>query len=135
MSDAEVRKLLVPTRGEKIEDGLEKTIDFTVDKARRGARWSKRNPLKAIGATVGVIGLSLGLYFGVPWAIEKYHELGSGFQIAFEDLQIRGAGNLLGQEQHGYIASVGFDLYCRLLKESIEHLKGEFTKTHETTLN
>jgi len=67
--------------------------------------------------------------------IEKYHELGSGFQIAFEDLQTRGAGNLLGQEQHGYIASVGFDLYCRLLKESIEHLKGEFTKTHETALN
>ncbi|MBI5415237.1 MAG: DEAD/DEAH box helicase, partial [Candidatus Omnitrophica bacterium] len=56
-------------------------------------------------------------------AIEKHSGLGAGFQIAFEDLQIRGAGNLLGQEQHGYIASVGFDLYCRLLKESIEHLK------------
>ncbi|MCA9406168.1 MAG: transcription-repair coupling factor [Candidatus Omnitrophica bacterium] len=56
-------------------------------------------------------------------AIEKYSHLGSGFQIAFEDLQIRGAGNLLGQEQSGYIASIGFDLYCRLLKESVEHLK------------
>jgi transcription-repair coupling factor (superfamily II helicase) len=56
-------------------------------------------------------------------AIEKYSGLGSGFQIAFEDMQIRGAGNLLGQEQHGYIASIGFDLYCRLLKESVEHLK------------
>ena len=56
-------------------------------------------------------------------AIEKYNELGSGFQIAFEDLQIRGAGNLLGEEQSGYIAAVGFDLYCRLLKESIEHLR------------
>lgn len=60
-------------------------------------------------------------------AIEKYSDLGAGFQIAFEDLQLRGAGNLLGQEQHGYIASIGFDLYCRLLKESVEHLK----KSHE----
>jgi len=56
-------------------------------------------------------------------AIEKYSELGSGFQIAFEDLQIRGAGNLLGEEQSGYIVSIGFDLYCRLLKESVEQLK------------
>ncbi|MDP2654524.1 MAG: transcription-repair coupling factor [Candidatus Omnitrophota bacterium] len=56
-------------------------------------------------------------------ALQKYSELGAGFQIAFEDLQIRGAGNLLGEEQSGYIAAVGFDLYCRLLKESIGHLK------------
>ena len=56
-------------------------------------------------------------------AITKYDGLGSGFQIAFEDLQIRGAGNLLGEEQSGYISAVGFDLYCRLLKESIEQLK------------
>ena len=56
-------------------------------------------------------------------AIEKYNGLGSGFQIAFEDLQIRGAGNLLGEEQSGCISAVGFDLYCRLLKESIEQLK------------
>ncbi len=60
-------------------------------------------------------------------AIERHSGLGAGFQIAFEDLQIRGAGNLLGQEQHGYIAAVGFDLYCRLLKESVEHLKAEIT--------
>ncbi|OGX29698.1 MAG: hypothetical protein A2705_00450 [Omnitrophica WOR_2 bacterium RIFCSPHIGHO2_01_FULL_52_10] len=58
-------------------------------------------------------------------AIEKYSGLGAGFPIAFEDLQIRGAGNILGQEQHGYIATIGFDLYCRLLKESVEHLKKE----------
>ena len=58
-------------------------------------------------------------------AIEKHSGLGAGFQIAFEDLQIRGAGNILGQEQHGYIATIGFDLYCRLLKESVEHLKKE----------
>lgn len=56
-------------------------------------------------------------------AIEKYTGLGSGFQIAFEDLQIRGSGNFLGEEQSGYIAAVGFDLYCRLLKESVDHLK------------
>ena len=62
-------------------------------------------------------------------AIEKYTELGAGFHIAFEDLQLRGAGNLLGQEQSGYITNVGFDLYCRLLKESIENLKMR-KKTH-----
>jgi len=56
-------------------------------------------------------------------AIEKYNQLGAGFQIAFNDLQLRGAGNLLGSEQHGYIANIGFDLYCRILKESIENLK------------
>ncbi|MFP4473276.1 MAG: transcription-repair coupling factor [Candidatus Omnitrophota bacterium] len=56
-------------------------------------------------------------------ALEKYGELGAGFQIAFEDLQIRGAGNLLGDQQSGYIAAVGFDMYCRLLKESVEWLK------------
>lgn len=55
--------------------------------------------------------------------IKKYQELGSGFQIAMQDLQIRGAGNLLGWEQHGYIASVGFDLYCRLLRDAISGLK------------
>ncbi len=63
-------------------------------------------------------------------AIEKHSGLGAGFQIAFEDLQIRGAGNILGQEQHGYIATIGFDLYCRLLKESVEHLKKEMAGRH-----
>ncbi len=58
-------------------------------------------------------------------SLKKYSELGSGFQIAFEDLQLRGAGNLLGKEQSGYIAAVGFDLYCRLLKESVENIKQE----------
>ena len=61
--------------------------------------------------------------------LEKYSSLGSGFQIAFEDLQIRGAGNLLGEQQHGYIAAVGFDLYCRLLKESVENLRKEILIT------
>ena len=53
-------------------------------------------------------------------AIKKFHDLGSGFKLAMEDLQIRGAGNLLGLEQHGYINSVGFDMYCRLLKTAID---------------
>jgi transcription-repair coupling factor (superfamily II helicase) len=56
-------------------------------------------------------------------AIEKFCGLGAGFHIAFEDLQIRGAGNLLGKEQHGFITTIGFDLYCRMLKESVENLK------------
>ena len=64
-------------------------------------------------------------------AIEKHSDLGAGFHIAFEDLQIRGAGNLLGAQQHGFITSIGFDLYCRLLKESIEHLKKEVETKHE----
>lgn len=58
-------------------------------------------------------------------AIKEFTELGSGFKIAMRDLEIRGAGNLLGAEQHGFIASVGFELYCRLLDESIKELRGE----------
>ncbi|GAI06090.1 unnamed protein product, partial [marine sediment metagenome] len=50
-------------------------------------------------------------------------ELGAGFAIAMRDLEIRGAGNLLGVEQSGYIAAVGFDLYCRLLAEAVEEVK------------
>ena len=56
-------------------------------------------------------------------AIKKFQELGSGFKLAMEDLQIRGAGNLLGVEQHGYINAVGFDMYCRLLKAAIDSYK------------
>jgi len=56
-------------------------------------------------------------------AIEKYNELGAGFKIAYEDLQIRGGGNLLGEQQHGFIATVGFDLYCRLLREAVNKIK------------
>ena len=55
--------------------------------------------------------------------VKKFEELGSGFKLAMEDLQMRGAGNLLGVEQHGYINAVGFDLYCRLLKSAIETYK------------
>jgi len=65
-------------------------------------------------------------------AIEEHSDLGAGFNIAMEDLEIRGAGNLLGQEQHGFIVAVGFDLYCRLLKEAIVNFKkvGVFNETH-----
>jgi transcription-repair coupling factor (superfamily II helicase) len=55
-------------------------------------------------------------------ALERYKDLGSGFKIAMEDLEIRGAGNLLGREQHGYISAIGFDLYCRILREVVEGL-------------
>lgn len=58
-------------------------------------------------------------------AIKEFTELGSGIRIAMRDLEIRGAGNLLGPEQHGFIASVGFELYCKLLEEAIKDLKGE----------
>ena len=58
-------------------------------------------------------------------AIKEFTELGSGIRIAMRDLEIRGAGNLLGPEQHGFVASVGFELYCRLLEEAIQELKGQ----------
>src|SRR5699024_3402248 len=53
-------------------------------------------------------------------AIKEFTELGSGFKIAMRDLSIRGAGNLLGAAQHGFIDSVGFDLYSQMLKEAID---------------
>ena len=58
-------------------------------------------------------------------ALQEFSDLGSGFRIAAMDLEIRGAGNLLGAEQHGHIASVGFDTYCRLLERTVQELKGE----------
>jgi transcription-repair coupling factor (superfamily II helicase) len=61
-------------------------------------------------------------------AIKQYSSLGSGFKIAMRDLEIRGAGNLLGAQQSGHITAVGFDLYCQLLKESVASLKGETVK-------
>ncbi|WP_227763983.1 transcription-repair coupling factor [Zhaonella formicivorans] len=57
-------------------------------------------------------------------AIREFTEFGSGFKIAMRDLEIRGAGNLLGPEQHGHMLAVGFDLYCRLLEEAVAQLKG-----------
>jgi len=61
-------------------------------------------------------------------AIRQYSTLGSGFKIAMRDLEIRGAGNLLGAEQSGHITAVGFELYCQLLKQSVSSLKGETVK-------
>ncbi len=58
-------------------------------------------------------------------AIKQYSSLGAGFKIAMRDLEIRGAGNLLGTQQSGHIAAIGFDLYCQLLKQSVGKLKGE----------
>ena len=59
-------------------------------------------------------------------AIREFAEFGAGFKIALRDLEIRGAGNLLGAEQHGYIDAVGYDLYCKILNEAILEEKGEF---------
>ncbi|MGM9987003.1 MAG: transcription-repair coupling factor, partial [Bacillaceae bacterium] len=69
-------------------------------------------------------------------AIKEFTELGSGFKIAMRDLSIRGAGNLLGAQQHGFIDSVGFDLYSQMLKEAIEARKGTFEeRTFETEID
>ncbi len=62
-------------------------------------------------------------------AIREFTEFGSGFKIAMRDLQIRGAGNLLGPEQHGHMESVGYDTYVRLLEETVRELKGQPVKT------
>ncbi len=64
-------------------------------------------------------------------AIKEFSELGSGFKIAIRDLEIRGAGNLLGAEQHGQMSSVGFDMYCQLLAEAVREVKGEEPDTFE----
>ena len=56
-------------------------------------------------------------------AIKEFAELGAGFKIAMRDLEIRGAGNLLGSQQHGHIASVGFEMYCRMLDDAVQELK------------
>ena len=58
-------------------------------------------------------------------SITEYSELGSGFKIAMRDLEIRGAGNILGREQHGHMMKVGYDMYARLLKEAVAELKGQ----------
>ncbi len=65
-------------------------------------------------------------------ALEQYTDLGSGFQIAMRDLEIRGAGNILGTKQHGFIAAVGFELYCQLLKEEVEKIQGNEVPEKET---
>ena len=66
-------------------------------------------------------------------AIREFTDLGSGFKIAMRDLEIRGAGNLLGAEQHGHMEAVGYDLYCKMLNEAVKHLKGELEEEPYTT--
>ena len=63
-------------------------------------------------------------------AIREYTEFGSGFKIAMRDLEIRGAGNLLGAEQHGHMEAVGYDMYMKLLSEAVSEEKGEAPKTN-----
>jgi transcription-repair coupling factor (superfamily II helicase) len=58
-------------------------------------------------------------------AIRDFTELGSGFKIALRDLEVRGAGNLLGAEQHGHLDAIGYDLYCRMLEETIKEMQGQ----------
>ena len=67
-------------------------------------------------------------------AIKEFTELGSGFKIAMRDLEIRGAGNLLGKLQHGHMEAVGYDLYCKMLNEAVKNLKGIHTIEDFTTV-
>lgn len=66
-------------------------------------------------------------------AIREFTELGSGYKISMKDLEIRGAGNLLGQEQSGNIEAVGYDLYCKMLSDAIKRLSGEVEEADFTT--
>ena len=61
-------------------------------------------------------------------AIREFTELGFGIKIAMRDLEIRGAGSILGAEQHGHMEAVGYDLYCKMLNEAVLALKGETTE-------
>ena len=65
--------------------------------------------------------------------VYKRQDLGSGFKIAMRDLEIRGAGNLLGRKQHGHMEAVGYDLYCKMLNEAVKNLKGEKSIVDFTT--
>jgi len=67
-------------------------------------------------------------------AIKQYSSLGAGFKIAMRDLEIRGAGNILGTAQSGHIFAIGFDLYCQLLKQAVARLKGEKVKPRLETV-
>ncbi len=66
-------------------------------------------------------------------SVTEYSELGSGFKIAMRDLEIRGAGNVLGREQHGHMMKVGYDMYAKLLKETVAELKGELPEQKPNT--
>ena len=64
-------------------------------------------------------------------AIREFTELGSGIKIAMRDLEIRGAGNLLGAEQHGHMEAVGYDLYCKMLSEAVEEAEGTASRRRD----
>jgi len=66
--------------------------------------------------------------------IKEFTEFGSGFKVAMRDLEIRGAGNLLGAEQHGHMDSVGYDMYCKLLDQAVHEINGESVKEDFETL-
>ena len=69
-------------------------------------------------------------------AIKEYTELGSGFKVAMRDLEIRGAGNLLGAKQHGHMEAVGYDLYCKMLNEAVKAAKGiEVAEQFDTSID
>ncbi|WP_017414770.1 transcription-repair coupling factor [Clostridium tunisiense] len=69
-------------------------------------------------------------------AIKDFTELGSGFKIAMRDLEIRGAGNIMGSAQHGHMSTVGYDLYCRMLEDAVRFIKGDIDKEPiETTVD
>ena len=67
-------------------------------------------------------------------AIKDFTELGSGFKIAMRDLSIRGAGNLLGAQQHGFIDSVGFDMYSQMLSEAVARKQGKNIQDQKTSV-
>ena len=67
-------------------------------------------------------------------AIREFTELGSGIRIAMRDLEIRGAGNVLGAEQHGHMQAVGYDLYCKLLNQAVRRLTGQEAAEEEETV-
>ncbi len=69
-------------------------------------------------------------------AIREFTEFGAGFRIAMRDLEIRGAGNILGPEQHGHLATVGYDMYCKLMEETLAEVQGKrITKELETRID
>ena len=65
-------------------------------------------------------------------AIREFTEFGSGFRIALRDLEIRGAGNVLGPEQHGFMASVGYDMYCTILEDAVNDAMGKPKREEKT---
>lgn len=67
-------------------------------------------------------------------AIREFTQLGSGYQIALRDMEIRGVGNVLGSEQHGHMIAIGFDLYCEMLKENIDALQGKIVEHQQDSI-